>query len=340
MRPPPDLYGRPRADRLFSALAPVVAGYQRLSELSSRRQPDVRPVDRDLTLVVRSVVAEADGVVSLWLTDPTGNLLPRWRPGSHLDVTLPSGTRRQYSLCGDPADPTVYRIAVRLVGSGSAEMHAGTAGSTLTVRGPRNAFPFVDRGPYLFIAGGIGITPILPMVRMCARRGVDWRLVYTGRTRESMPFLDELSALPTTDRVRVVPDDGVPDIAELLADAPSGASLYCCGPTPMIDAVRREWTGPLHFERFSPPPVVGGKPFELQLGAEGPVVPVAADESALEALRRARPGAAYSCRQGFCGTCRVRVIDGEVEHHGGAVADGSMLVCVSRAAGDRLVLDV
>jgi ferredoxin len=178
------------------------------------------------------------------------------------------------------------------------------------------------------------------MVRMAARRGADWRLVYTGRSRASMPFLDELAALPTTDRVRVLAAETVPDIADLLADAPSGASLYCCGPTPMIDAVRREWTGPLHFERFSPPPVVDGKPFELQLGAGGPVVPVAADESALEALRRARPGSAYSCRQGFCGTCRVGVLAGAVDHQGAAVSDGSMLVCVSRAVDERVVLDV
>ncbi|CRK61552.1 Vanillate O-demethylase oxidoreductase [Alloactinosynnema sp. L-07] len=342
MRAPTDLYGRPHADRLLRALVPVVAGYQRLSKLSARRQPEVAPVDRDLVLEVRGVDRVAEDVVALRLADPQGRPLPRWRSGGHLDVILASGRRRQYSLCGDPLDRMSYRIAVRLVSEagGSGEMHTVTAGGTLTVRGPRNAFPFVDRGPYLFVAGGIGITPILPMVRMAARRGTDWRLVYTGRSHESMPFLDELAALPTTDRVRVLASESVPEVADLLADAPSGASLYCCGPSPMIDAVRREWTGPLHFERFSPPPVVDGKPFELQLGVDGPVLPVAPDESALEALRRARPGAAYSCRQGFCGTCRVGVLAGAVDHQGAAVPDGSMLVCVSRAADERIVLDV
>ncbi|WP_436493725.1 PDR/VanB family oxidoreductase [Actinokineospora sp. HUAS TT18] len=342
MHAPTDLYGRPRSDRLLRALVPVVAGYQRLSALSARRQPTVRAVDRDLVLSVRTVEAVAEGVVALRLARADGQPLPRWRPGCHLDVILPSGRRRQYSLCGDPLDRMTYRIAVRLVSDdgGSGEIHQLAAGATLTVRGPRNAFPFVDRGPYLFIAGGIGITPILPMVRMAARRGADWRLVYTGRSRESMPFLAELDALPTTDRVRVLASEDVPAVSDLLGDAVPGASVYCCGPGPMIDAVRREWTGPLHFERFSPAPVLGGAPFELQLGVGGPVVPVAADESALEALRRERPGTAYSCRQGFCGTCRVGVLAGTVEHHGAAVPDGSMLVCVSRAADERIVLDV
>jgi ferredoxin-NADP reductase len=342
MRPPPDLYGRPRTDRLLRALVPLVGGYRRLSEYGARRQPVVQPVDRDLALRVLSARTEADGVRSLRLVDPAGGLLPRWRPGCHLDVFLPSGRRRQYSLCGDPSDRTSYRIAVRLVSGsgGSAEIHSLAVGSTLAVRGPRNAFPFVDRGPYLFIAGGIGITPILPMVRTAARSGADWRLVYTGRSRESLPFLAELDALPTTDRVRVLVDERAPDVGSLLTDVPNGASVYCCGPSPMIDAVRREWAGPLHFERFTPPPIIDGKPFELQLGVGGQVVSVAAHESALEALRRVRPGTAYSCRQGFCGTCRVRVLAGEVDHHGGPVADGSMLVCVSRAADDRIVLDV
>ncbi|MGX7825301.1 PDR/VanB family oxidoreductase [Actinokineospora sp. 24-640] len=343
MTPPPDLYGRPRADRAFRALVPVVAVYRRISERGARRQPPVRAVDRDLRLVVRAVATEADDVVSLTLADPSGAPLPAWRPGSHVDVVLPSGRVRQYSLCGDPADLRTYRVAVRLVpegAGGSVEAHGLTAGSALVFRGPRNAFPFVGQGPWLFIAGGIGITPILPMVRHAAARGADWRLVYTGRSRDSLPFLGEL---PSSDRVEVRTDDehGVPTAADLLSRAPSGAAVYCCGPVPMLDLVRSAWAGPLHFERFSPPPVVGGRPFELRLGAGGPVVAVAADESALTALRRVRPDVAYSCGQGFCGTCRVRVLSGAVEHRGGPLSEqDSMLVCVSRAAGDRVVLDV
>ncbi|SDD02555.1 PDR/VanB family oxidoreductase [Actinokineospora iranica] len=337
---PPDLYGRPRADRAMLGVARVVSGVLRLSRRGVRRQPVVRPVDRDLRLVVRAVTAEADGVVSLRLADPAGAALPPWRPGGHLDVVLPSGRCRQYSLCGDPADRLGYRIAVRLVpngGGGSVEIHSSVGvGDVLTVRGPRTAFPFVGRGPYLFVAGGIGITPILPMVHAAERAGADWRLVYTGRTRASMPFLDEL---PGDERVSIV--EGMPTAAELLATAPEGASVYLCGPPPMVAAVRGEWGGALHFERFSAAPVVNGKPFEMQVGVGGPVVPVAADETALTALLRVRPDAAYSCRQGFCGTCEVKVAAGAVDGRGRALSEeDSMLVCVSRAVGDRLVLDV
>ncbi|GGS14225.1 PDR/VanB family oxidoreductase [Actinokineospora fastidiosa] len=329
-RPPADLYGRQRADRMFRALVPVVGAFRRASERGARRQPPVRAVDRDLRVVVRSSSVEADGVVAVTLADPGGAPLPGWRPGCHLDVVLPSGLVRQYSLCGDPADRRTYRIAVRSVGAGSAEAHALTAGTPLVVRGPRNAFPFVGPGPYLFIAGGIGITPILPMVH--AARGSDWRLVYTGRDRRSLPFLAELP----TERVRVRTDDehGVPTAADLLRDAPPGAAVYCCGPAPLIDLVKAAWPGRFHAERFAPPPVVGGRPFELQLGVGGPVVPVAADETALTALRRVRPDVAYSCRQGFCGTCRVRVLSG------GPSEEDGMLVCVARADGGRVVLDV
>jgi ferredoxin-NADP reductase len=336
--PPPDLYGRARTDRLLRALVPVVAAYRGLSARGTRGQPPVRAVARDLAVEVRAVTAEADGVVSLVLADPAGSPLPAWAPGCHVDVLLPSGTLRQYSLCGDPRDRRSYRIAVRLVGEGSAEAHGLGVGTRLVLRGPRNAFPFLHRGPCVFIAGGIGITPILPMARAASR---DWRLVYTGRTRGAMPFLGELASLGAG-RVTVLADDehGLPTADALLAGVPDGAAVYCCGPVPMIELVKAAWSGPLHVERFSPPPVVDGRPFELQLGRGGPVVPVAAEETALAALRRARPDVAYSCRQGFCGTCRVGVLSGTVEHRGRRSSEeDSMLVCVSRAEG-RVVLDV
>ncbi|GLZ39868.1 PDR/VanB family oxidoreductase [Actinokineospora sp. NBRC 105648] len=238
-------------------------------------------------------------------------------------------------------DRLTYRIAVRLVpgGTGSAEAHALAVGAVVLVSGPRQAFPFVPKGPLLFVAGGIGITPILPMVHWSAVHGHDYRLVYTGRSRAAMPFLDEL---PISARVRVRTDEaGLPTSHELLADAPEGASLYVCGPTPLLEALRHAWSGPVHFERFAPPPIQDGDPFELRLGRGGPVVPVAANESALTALRRVNPDVAYSCRQGFCGTCEVRVVPGAVDHRGylPSTEDG-MLICVARAAGARVVLDM
>ncbi|WP_133848663.1 PDR/VanB family oxidoreductase [Labedaea rhizosphaerae] len=314
------------------ALVPVTNAYERLSRRGARRQPPVRAVDRTLRLVVDEVVHEAADVISLRLVDPSGAPLPLWQPGCHLDVLLPSGRRRQYSLCGDPADRRAYRIAVRRIDGGdggSVEVHATLRkGSSVAVQGPRNAFPFLDVPSYLFLAGGIGITPILPMVRAAQARGADWRLVYTGRSRASMPFLAELSG----DRVVVRTDDesGVPDPVELLAHAPDRATVYCCGPVPMIDGVRAVLgRRPLHFERFSPPPVVGGEPFVVRLARTGVTVPVASDRSVLAAVREVLPSVAYSCQQGFCGTCRVRVLPGEDE----------MSICRDRGSG-LVVLDL
>ncbi|WIV59805.1 PDR/VanB family oxidoreductase [Amycolatopsis nalaikhensis] len=319
---PARLDGSGRTDHLMSTLVGVVGVYRRLSQFSGRRRPPVRAVDRNMPLVVEDVRPEAEDVVSLRLGN--GTPLPGWRPGAHVDLVLPSGLVRQYSLCGDPSEKDHYRIAVRKIGVASAEVHALRPGAEVVVRGPRTAFPFVGEGPFLFVAGGIGITPILPMVGACVESGADWRLVYTGRSRASMPFLDELSAYG--DRVSIRPDTeyGVPASgAELLDGMPDGASVYCCGPVPMITGVRVDLAlttaKAVHFERFAPPPIVAGEPFRLTLRRSGTVLDVPADRSALNVLLDARPGTPYSCRQGFCGTCAVPTADG-----------GSMRVCVDR----------
>jgi ferredoxin len=201
-----------------------------------------------------------------------------------------------------------------------------------------------------FIAGGIGITPILPMVRLADRQGVPWSLCYTGRSRDSLPFLDELLAFG--DKVRVRTDDelGLPTAEELLDGVDGATAVYVCGPPAMTEKVRQaipvDSGTEVHVERFSPLPVVDGKPFHLRL-RNGEVVPVAGDQSALAALRAARPNISYSCQQGFCGTCVQRVVAGEVDHRDHTLTDeqrraGQILVCVSRAApGEQhLVLDV
>ncbi|WIY04681.1 PDR/VanB family oxidoreductase [Amycolatopsis mongoliensis] len=327
---PARLDGSGRTDHLMSTLVGVVGVYRRLSRFSGKRRPPVRAVDRNLPLVVEAVRPEAEGVVSLRLKAPDGGPLPRWQPGAHIDLVLPSGLVRQYSLCGDPCENDRYRIAVRKIGTASGEVHALTPGTRVTARGPRTAFPFVGGGPFLFIAGGIGITPILPMVHRATALGADWRLVYTGRSRESMPFVGELA---DDDRVRIRPDTeyGVPASgAELLDGLPDGASVYCCGPVPMIAGVRVDLglTGAkaVHFERFAPPPIVSGEPFQLTLRRSGRVLHVPADRTALDVLLAARPGTPYSCRQGFCGTCAVPAAGG-----------GSMRICVDRGTA---VLDL
>ncbi|MEU1981270.1 PDR/VanB family oxidoreductase [Nocardia sp. NPDC019395] len=307
----------------------------------------VRRSGFDLDVTIETVRTEAEDVVSLTLVRTDGQQLPAWRPGSHIDVFLPSGRQRQYSLCGDPRDLSRYRIAVRRLpggGGGSLEVHELRPGVALRIRGPRNAFTFVDSAPrYLFVAAGIGITPILPMAQVAGARG---RLVYLGRSRATMPFLDELP-----DGAEIRPDDeyGTPDIPGILAGAPPGSAVYVCGPPPVLEAAQRchftvNPSGSLHTERFSAPPVIDGHEFDLTLASSGLHVRVDAAETALDAIRRVRPDTAFSCRQGFCGTCKTKVLAGDIDHRDRSLPDTErpdhMLVCVSRSAGGPLVLDL
>ncbi|MFG2832579.1 PDR/VanB family oxidoreductase [Streptomyces sp. NPDC048434] len=301
---------------------------------------------------------EAEGVVRLRLE---GEDLPGWEPGAHLDLVLPSGAVRPYSLCGEPATPGSYTIATRLIEDGrggSREVHEHLhEGAVVEVRGPRNHFPLRDSPAYVFLAGGIGITPILPMVRQAEREGVPWRLVYGGRSRASMPFLAEIEKLAGAgaDRVTVVAEDedGRPDLAAALAGAPPHAAVYCCGPGPLMDAVAALLPAvtegvTLHTERFAPAaPAPAGEdvPFEVELRRTGRTVPVPADTSVLRAIRaQALPDLPYSCERGFCGTCQQRVLAGEVDHRDDLLTDAeradSLLICVSRARGGNLVLDL
>lgn len=329
-----------------SPLWPLPALDEPISGRAQRRSTTGR------RLLITGRTTPADGVVQLRLEGPD---LPPWQPGAHLDLVLPSGLVRQYSLCGDPADRTAYTVATRLAEDGrggSREVHALLhEGQEVEVRGPRNRFPLADAPAYLFVAGGIGITPVLPMVRALAASGADWRLLYGGRSRSTMPFLAELEELDADgDRVTVVPQDeaGHPDVAAALADTAEGTAVHCCGPEPLMDAVVAALPPgrTLHLERFSAPgtDTAGSAPFEVELRRSGRTVAVAAGQSVLAAVRAELPHVAYSCEQGFCGTCQQRVLEGEVEHRDDlltdAERDGSMLICVSRCRGGRLVLDL
>jgi ferredoxin-NADP reductase len=228
-------------------------------------------------------------------------------------------------------------------------------GTPIVIRGPRNAFPFAvpghgsPAGRLHFVAGGIGITPILPMARLATRLGVEWSMVYTGRNRDTIPFLDEIASFG--DRVTVRTDDehGLPDATTLLAGVGADTAVYCCGPVPMttiVAAAVRALPGvELHSERFSPPPIVSGAPFEIEFSTTGEVVEVAADRTVLDTVLDIRPDRPYSCRQGFCRTCKVRVLAGAPDHRETVLTAeeheaGEMLVCVSRSQGGRLVLDL
>ncbi|MFD9726785.1 PDR/VanB family oxidoreductase [Streptomyces sp. NPDC059072] len=289
----------------------------------------------------------AQGVLRLTVQSPE---LPAWTPGAHVDITLPSGLVRQYSLCGDPADSGRYTIAIRLIEDGrggSREAHGRLVeGAELELRPPRNRFELVPAASYAFVAGGIGITPILPMLRAATEAGADWTLLYGGRSRASMPFLAELAAYG--DRVTLAPEDeaGLPDLS-VLASLRPGTLVYCCGPEPLMAAVTAAAPDPaaVHLERFAPAAAPGpARPFTIELHRSGRAIEVGADESALAAVRRELPATPYSCEQGFCGTCQHRVLAGEVDHRDELLTDGeredSMLLCVSRAKGDRLVLDL
>ncbi|MEF9882559.1 PDR/VanB family oxidoreductase [Streptomyces sp. P9-A4] len=304
-----------------------------------------RTVPRKVRVARRTEPAE--GVVELRLE---GRGLPAWQPGAHVDLVLPSGLVRQYSLCGDPADTGAYTVATRLVADsrgGSREVHEQLhEGVEIEIRGPRNRFPLTDAPAYVFVAGGIGITPVLAMLRAADAAGADWRLVYCGRGRATMPYLAEIERLGG-DRVTVVAEDesGRPDLG-FLAQVPAGTPVYCCGPDGLMDAVAAalpEGRAP-RLERFSAAAPVDGTAFEVELRRSGRTVRVAADQSVLAAVREEVPGIMYSCRQGFCGTCQQRVIEGEIDHRDelltDAERDGSMLICVSRCTGKRLVLDL
>ena len=218
--------------------------------------------EHEADLVVREARTVADDVVVLTLADPRGGELPPWTPGAHIDLILGDDLTRQYSLCGSPSAPDVWRLGVlRAPDSrgGSEWVHTALGpGATVRVRGPRNHFPLVASQRYLFIAGGIGITPILPMIAEAEAAGADWRLLYGGRERASMAFLDELSGY--SDRVTIVPQDemGMLDLESVLGTAQPDTLVYCCGPEGLLSAVEKHcenWPpGTLHLERFSAKP--------------------------------------------------------------------------------------
>jgi ferredoxin-NADP reductase len=309
----------------------------------------------DLLLKRKQLVAE--GVAVLELSRPDGEELPRWTPGAHLDLVLDNGLERQYSLCGDPVDRHEYRLGILRDSDGrGSSLHVHdrlNVGDTVRVRGPRNNFPLVDSPRYLFIAGGIGITPILAMIRSAEAAGADWRLVYGGRQRASMAFLDELARYG--DRVSIHPQDetGLLDLDSLLGTPEPDTLVYCCGPEALLAAVELRcgaWPRrSLHVERFAPRPQaapVRTEAFEVVLQQSGLTLSVPPDRSILSVVEEAGVGVLSSCAEGTCGTCETRVLAGEPDHRDSVLdederqANDCMMICVSRACSERLVLDL
>jgi ferredoxin-NADP reductase len=301
----------------------------------------VREFEADL--LVSAVETAAEGVVALTLT---GDNLPDWTPGAHIDLILADGLVRQYSLCGRTGDTGRWRIAVLRAPEsrgGSAQVHKLQAGDTVRVRGPRNHFPVVASRRYLFLAGGIGITPLLPMISEVSAAGADWELYYGGRSLTSMAFTGELRG----DRVHLT--EGRLDLS-LLDDPRPDTLVYACGPEGMLAAIEERcacWpAGRLHLERFTARRRENepDSEFELVLQHSGKTVRVPAGQSVFETVRQAGVSVLGSCLEGICGTCETEVIDGEVDHRDSVLDDEErasnevMMICVSRCAGPRLTL--
>jgi ferredoxin-NADP reductase len=275
----------------------------------------------------------------------TADALPSWDPGAHVDLHLPCGLTRQFSLCGDPNDPGAWRVAVLREPEGrggSAYVHDVLAeGDEVAVSGPRNNFPLVEADDYLFIAGGIGITPILPMLPAVKS---PWRLFYGGRTRSSMAFADEL---PPGD-VTLWPQDerGLLDLDAILAGAGPGTAVYACGPESLLDAVEARRPD-VHLERFrANAEPAAGESFEVELASSGRVLEVTSGNTILQTLRGAGLQVLTSCEEGTCGTCETGVLAGVPDHRDTVLTQAErdagdiMMICVSRARTPRLGLDL
>ncbi|WP_341892649.1 PDR/VanB family oxidoreductase [Variovorax sp. YR752] len=316
-----------------------------------------------LSVRVARKTVEAEGICSFELVSADGAPLPAFAAGSHVDVQLPGGLTRQYSLCNDPTETHRYLIAVLRDPSsrgGSAAMHEQVnEGDTLTIGAPKNHFALAhEAASHLLLAGGIGVTPLLCMAERLANAGAAFEMHYCTRSKSRTAFVPRIEASPFAERVQFHFDDGPAaqrlDIAALLAQAPAGRHLYVCGPKGFMDAVlgsarAQGWPeAQIHFEFFGAEPAAagGGEAFEVMLASSGRVIPVPAGVSVVQALGQCGVAIATSCEQGVCGTCLTKVIDGVPDHRDlyltpeEQAAGDQFLPCCSRAKSARLVLDL
>lgn len=313
------------------------------------------PEGSTLRLIAREDAA--DGVVKLTFADHQGRRLAPWTPGSHIDLILPNGTVRQYSLLGDRFDAFHYEVAVlrELNGRGGSEwIHENAQpGQLFDFGGPRNLFPLVPAQRYLFVAGGIGITPLLPMMAQAEATGIEWKMLFGGRSKESMAFGAELVE-KYGDKVLLFPQDecGFPDIPAWLGEPDAHTKVFVCGPPGLIGAVERAcepWPEHTkHSEQFVSKAGGGmeNRSFTAELRRTGKTISVGARESLLDALGKVDVSILSSCRQGTCGTCEIRVIAGTPDHRDSVLTDEDrtagdcLMACVSRSSSEHLVLDI
>ncbi|MET7770499.1 PDR/VanB family oxidoreductase [Nocardia sp. NPDC005366] len=308
----------------------------------------------DLPVRITARRDEATAVFALELAAVDGAELPPWSPGAHIDVAVGAAGVRQYSLCGDPADRRRWRIAIlhEPSGRGGSDLlhRTATPGVELRVSSPRNNFALEPDERYLFIAGGIGITPILPMAAAAETAGAHWELYYGARTREHMAFAEDIARdFPTAN---LLPQDvhGLLPLGAIL-DERGDATVYCCGPEPLLSAVETEAARrgiAVRTERFVPRAVdtASDRPFDIRLARDGRTLRVGTRQSIVDVLEAAGVSVVTSCREGTCGSCETPVLAGEIEHRDSILtADErsrgeTMMLCVSRAGSDLLVLDL
>jgi vanillate O-demethylase ferredoxin subunit len=316
----------------------------------------------ELSVQVVKKTMEAEGICSFELAALPGQALPDFAPGAHIDVHLAQGLVRQYSLCGDPAERQLWRIAVlREPASrgGSAAMHDQVAvGDRLRVSAPRNLFALCPAGPSLLLAGGIGVTPLLSMARALHRQGRPFAMHYGARSAARMAFRAEISAAPYTNQVRCHVDDGDAaqrlDVDAVLRNAAADTHLYVCGPggfmAHVLDTARRlAWPEErLHREYFAAAEVdsTADRVFEVQLVRSGKRCSVAAGQTVLDALLAMGIDVPSSCEAGVCGTCLTRVLEGTPDHRDSFLTDAERRAndqftpCCSRSLTPVLVLDL
>jgi ferredoxin-NADP reductase len=322
--------------------------------------PTVHPAQSSGTsLVVLAKESVAEGTVALTLAAPDGSRLPDWAPGAHLDLLLGQGRIRQYSLCGDRWDPTTYRVGVKLDREGrggSRYVHDELqVGDVVDFGGPRNTFRMHPAASYLFLGAGIGITPMLPMIDQAARLGVPWRCVALARTRDAMPFLDEL--LRYGDNVEFVESSvvGRCDLRQAIGELDGTTGVYACGPERFLTALGElepDLDLPVgglrveHFTATADSALTGGTAFELELARSGRILLVGPHQTALEALRADGPTVLASCERGLCGTCETDVLAGIPDHRDSVLApheravNDCFIACVSRSRTPRLTVDL
>jgi ferredoxin-NADP reductase len=306
-----------------------------------------------LELEVVGLRRESDCVLSIELADYLRRRLPPWEPGAHIDLGLPEHVR-QYSLIGDPARHDSYHVAVlreRKSTGGSQYVHDKLRpGEAVEVGGPRNHFSLVNAGRYILIAGGIGITPLLSMAAHLDEKGQDWQLHYGGRSRRSMAFLSELRRYGERVQIQPFEERGHLDLDRILGEPAGDVAIYCCGPSGLLEAVEQKCTawppGALHVERFSARILDDEdelRPFDLILDRSGLRIPVPPNVTALDALEASAVDVPNACRSGVCGSCEIRVLEGQPHHRDSLTEPGRtdmFMPCVSRARSRELRVDL